>query len=324
VTGRSGSSLSLVISGGSAVATATSGPSGDSNASAAGGRGGDTHAAGSGEGQVRSGDGGAGTGAGLSGDTGNATAILVTPYDGTAGTRSGHTGNVRAFARGGDAGCASRGIDPAAACRPPLAPASPAGGTGGQAAVEGGVGSTTGSPDSSSAPSGATGSQKPADDVPAAARSAADAPSRAAGSAPDVTVDVRSRGSADVTCVAEASSRTCRSADTPPVRAGDSVAGGADRGEVTVTRLDSSGSGHGGVQPAGSSGTPVSRSAPLTKASGPSVLALLINAAVPVLALLSLVAMVLTSRRRRALRVPQHIGKHRRKQPLPSVSTRHR
>jgi hypothetical protein len=138
-----------------------------------------------------------------------------------------------------------------------------------------------------------------------------------------VRVDVHSRGSADVTCVAEASSRTCRSADTPSVRAGDSV-DGATGGVVEVTQARASGSGGGGVTPARSTGAPVSRSAPLPQASGPSVLALLINAAVPILALLSLVAMVLTRRRRRALRTPPHIAKHRRKQPLPSVSTRHR
>jgi hypothetical protein len=56
-----------------------------------------------------------------------------------------------------------------------------------------------------------------------------------------------------------------------------------------------------------------------------SLVVLLVNAAVPLLALLSLTAMFMTRRRRRAVPTSRHIPKHRRKQPLPvsSAPARH-
>ncbi len=77
------------------------------------------------------------------------------------------------------------------------------------------------------------------------------------------------------------------------------------------------------MQPAGSSsGSARQRESE----AGVSLVVLLVNAAVPLLALLSLLAMFMTSRRKRAAHVPAHTPKHRRKQPLPAASgpARHR
>jgi hypothetical protein len=115
----------------------------------------------------------------------------------------------------------------------------------------------------------------------------------------------------------------------------DTVEGNPGPGVIDATHVTSVVDGAApDATPVSSPGALPARTSPITQSSGPSTLALLVNAAVPVLALLALVAMVVTGRRRRVPRVPAHIAKHRRKQPLPgqrrkqpmpsSVPTRHR
>lgn len=278
--GRTGSSLSLVIAGGSAVATAMSGSTGDTTSTAVGGRGGDTQVTAAGTGTTRSGDAGSASVTGASGDTGDAAAVLVTPLDGSASGRSGRSGLVESFALGGDAGCAANGISPNLACRPatPEVAPPPQPGTAGPAG-------------------GAAGAGKP--------RSSAERPGLAA---PTARIHARSDDSADVSCIADQESRTCRSEDTKPVDATSSaVAAVASSGAAVVL-------------PVGLSKDSDQRP---PSASGMSLIVLLLNAAVPLLALLSLTAMVMTHRRRRALHAPPHIAKHRRRQELPVPTVPH-
>lgn len=328
--GSTGTSLALVISGGSAVATATSGPTGSSSASSTGGRGGDTHVVGDGTAVVRTGDGGDGTGDAQSGSTGDATAVLVTEYDVTATARTGSSGTVDASARGGDAGCASSGIDPDRACKPPPAPTGPAQQV--VAVPHGALPLTAAQP--------GFAALAPADEP---ARSVAPNPRRApARGKPSARQDgpaqdggrvvVRSSDSADVVCTAHAESRVCRSADTPPAGdAGTSSAGDAVSPAPTTTTpaqrllglVSDSPAGRllaTGSVPAALAGSPLDHSAPVS--AGEALVPLLLNAAVPVLALLSLVAGFMNRRRKLAAR--PHIPKHRRKQPLPTTrSSRH-
>ena len=314
-TGDTGDSLSLVVSGGSAAATAASGPTGTAVADAVGGDGGDTHTTGSGSGAARSGDGGAAVGTGTSGVTGDAAAVLVTPYDGVAHTVSGRTGDATSVARGGSAGCASSGIDPARACRPAerLPVDEPAL-----------VAATVDEPaqaaplDGDRALAAAARWQPVAADEGAADPSARERrraePDRSDDRAP-VRVEVRSAGSADVTCVARSARRTCVSESTAPVRenAGTpsdartqhGAAFAADRGTPEVVAVADASAEQAGPE------------SPERRAADVSPLAFLVNAAVPALALLSLVAMALTARHRRAPRPAPHVAKHRRKKPLP-------
>jgi hypothetical protein len=267
--------LSLVIAGGSAVATATSGSTGDSTSTAVGGRGGDTHVTAAGIGTTRSGDAGSASVNGASGDTGDAAAVLVTPLDGSASGRSGRSGLVESFALGGDAGCAANGNSPNVACR-----------------AEDPEGAQPSQPGTAGPARGAAGAGQP--------RDSAERPGVAP---PTVRIHARSDDSADVSCVANQENRTCHSEDTKPVDAMSSaVAGVASPGAAFVLPVGLSN---------GSDQQPPS-------ASGMSLIVLLLNAAVPLLALLSLTAMVMTRRRRRALHAPRHIAKHRRKQELPA------
>lgn len=310
-TGHSGATLSLVISGGSAVAAATSGTTGASVADSVGGAGGDTHTTGSGVDVVQTGDGGSATGSGRSGDTGAAISVLVTPYDGAATSRSGSSGGTSAYARGGGAGCASSGIDPDRACRPVESPLT----------EEPAPGAVT-----VDAPAGAT-SAPAGDERPATASGSSGAQFVAPPPAPDgagrpvARVEAHSEGSADIRCVVHASHRECRSRDTRDVssqvdRTGatspSSSAGTPELGVVLAAAP--------APAPAAEDPTP---DGPRTEAARVSAVALLINAAVPFLALLSLVATFMTRRRRQALRSTQHVPKHRRKQSLPT-STSHR
>jgi len=140
---------------------------------------------------------------------------------------------------------------------------------------------------------------------------------------PPVRVDAHSADSADVSCVADRESRTCRSGDTRPVQAVSSAEGGTRPSPwAAVAAVASSGTSDV-IQPVGSANG--SEKQP-SSAAGISLIVLLVNAAVPLLALLSLAAMVMTSRRRRALRAPRRNAKHRRKQQLPvsTVPARHR
>lgn len=313
-TGDTGDSLSLVVSAGSAAATAASGPTGTALADAVGGDGGDTHTTGSGSGGARSGDGGAAVGTGTSGVTGDAAAVLVTPYDGVAHSVSGRTGDATSVARGGSAGCASSGIDPARACRPTerLTVDEPAL-----------VAATVDAPaqaaplDGDRQPAAALSQPVTADEGaadPPARDSRRDRRDRSDDQAP-VRVAVRSAGSADVTCVARSARRTCVSGSTAPVRedAGTpsdartqhGAAFAADRGTPEVVAV------------ADASADQPRPDSPERRAADVSPLAFLVNAAVPALALLSLLAMALTARHRRAPRPAPHVAKHRRKKPLP-------
>jgi len=312
VTGHSGATLSLVISGGSAVASATSGPTGASTATSTGGKGGDTHATGSGSDVVTSGGGGSASSDGRSGDTGDSTSVLVTPYDGTGASRSGRSGGVRSFATGGGAGCASSGIDPEAACRlvrpEPSVPqqepvAQPA------TVVDLPMSQDpTGTPDHGPQPPAAAAAVDPAGDRQSAG------PAR---------VETRSAGSSDVDCSVTASHRACRSADTRSVVSRER----SGRQDEPSTAIRKSATGADVVLAARviTTGDPeTSSSSGSTDAARVSTLALLVNAAVPILALLSLVATFVTRRRRQALRTSQPVAKHRRKQQLPTPSSRHR
>ena len=271
---------------------------------------------GSGNGPVATGDGGAASAAGASGDTGDAAAVLVSAYDGTGSGRSGRTGNVRSYARGGDAGCASSGIAPDKACRAEavVSPGSQSNNPG------------TASPRAESATQTGTGPLR-STTRPAASGPAGTADAAGPTSQPTVRLDVRSSGSDDVTCVVGAGSRqTCRSDDTAPVRRelGEKRSQSDNVSESTaftaVAAVQSS-----GQQTDDGSGATRTNPTPMAE-SNPSLIILLVNAAVPVLALLSITAMVMTRRRRRGISSRNtHVAKHRRKQPLPaSVQTRQR